>query len=556
MTPTLWDVGDELLRAAEGHLFGTEPGRVAPQLYEALARADDEREAARLAAALARVWAYGGHADRAIGPAAEAVRHAENVGDPALLADCLDALLAAQWGPDALDDRLRLAARLDEVAAQVLDPEVRLKAQMWMLQVATETLNIHELLRHLRALERLGEESPKARFFASSRRLMYNTMRGRFDTAPDLIRAAEDAATESGVADGWMVVAALRGYVALFTGDRATCAEVAQMAEDLAVSEGIAALHAEAATVWLGAGAPASAERLLRTFQGGRLRTLARDHDWLLTMQLVLDAALALGDDALVVEASELLAPYEGRAVVNAGAVMFHGVTDDTLSRAAARTGDAARAVRLRESARSTYIRIGATWWLDRLDTTVVPSLTEAFHLRPSPAAGEDVWLVGRQAAPIRALRGLTYVRRLVDSPGQSVAALDLVSDNAATVVQAPIEAIDAQAVSAYRARLLELDEEIVEASEGSDLGRLDRLQAERVALIDELSASVGLGGRRRTAGSSAERARVAVAKALNTALTKLDAVDGEMAAHLRTSIRTGHECVYDPRTPVEWVTT
>ena len=39
-------------------------------------------------------------------------------------------------------------------------------------------------------------------------------------------------------------------------------------------------------------------------------------------------------------KAARLLSPYEGRAAFNAGAVMFHGVTDDTLARAAALLGD------------------------------------------------------------------------------------------------------------------------------------------------------------------------------------------------------------------------
>lgn len=555
MTPTLTHVSDELLGEAEAHLFGTEPGRIAARLYEALSNADDEREAARLAAALARVWAYGGHADRAVGPATEALRHAQRVGDPALLADCLDAALAANWGPDALDDRLRLAGRLGETAAHVVDPEARLKAHLWMLQVATETLNVHEILRQLRALDRLSEDTPRARFFAASRRLMYDTLRGRFDTAAALIAATDQACEQSGLADGWMVVAALRGYTAYFTGDQETCAELAQIAEELAMSEGIATLHAEAATMWLGAGRTDRVADLLNTFRGGRLRSLVRDHDWLLTLQLVLEAALALGDEELVREAAELLTPYEGRAVVNAGAVMFHGVTDDPLWRAAARAGDSARALRLRDSARATYIRLGASWWLDRIEATPLPPMTTAFHLRPA-SDGNDVWFVGRQATPLRALRGLSYLQRLVRQPGRPIDAVDLTADGAETIVQTPIDTLDGQAIADYRRRLAELDDDIAEASEGSDLGRLDALHAERDALVDELSSAVGLGGRRRTTGSTAERARVAANKAINTALGKIAAIDHEMAEHLRASLRTGRECVYDPRSHVEWVTT
>lgn len=60
--------------------------------------------------------------------------------------------------------------------------------------------------------------------------------------------------------------------------------------------------------------------------------------------------------------AARLLTPYAGRAVFNAGAVMFHGTTDDTLARAALGHGDAEAAVRLRDRALATYERLGASW--------------------------------------------------------------------------------------------------------------------------------------------------------------------------------------------------
>ena len=117
----------------------------------------------------------------------EAVEHAERVDAPELLADCLDAALAAHWGPDELDVRRALAAQLDDVAAHVLDPDARLQAHLWGLQVACETLDLHGMHRQMRALELLGEESPRALFFAASRRLMLDLLRGRTDTSDQLI---------------------------------------------------------------------------------------------------------------------------------------------------------------------------------------------------------------------------------------------------------------------------------------------------------------------------------------------------------------------------------
>src|SRR6185437_4036014 len=119
-----------------------EPGRLPAQLYDVLARTTDDATRARLGAALARCWSYAGHAARAVRFADEAVDRAQQVGVPALLADCLDAALAAHWGPDELEVRRILAGQLDDAAAHVLDPDARLQAHLWGLQVACETLDV------------------------------------------------------------------------------------------------------------------------------------------------------------------------------------------------------------------------------------------------------------------------------------------------------------------------------------------------------------------------------------------------------------------------------
>lgn len=64
-----------------------------------------------------------------------------------------------------------------------------------------------------------------------------------------------------------------------------------------------------------------------------------------------------------------------------------------------------------------------------------------------------------------------------------------------------------------------------------------------------------GLGGRPRTTGSSAERARTTVRKAIAGALDAIHAADPVVARHLTTYVRTGLRCCYepDPDLPVEW---
>lgn len=415
-----------VLGAASVQVFGTEPGNLPPLLYDVLVRTTDDALRSRLAAALTRCWVYAGEAGRAAHFSQEAVERARTSGDPNLLANALDAALAAHWGPDDLEMRQALAGELDDVAAHVVEPEARLQAHLWGLQVACEVLDVQGMHRQVRALERLGEESPKARFFAASRRLMLDLLRGRTDSSAHLLAVAGAAAEESFIPDAWMVLAALDGYSAVQSGDVERVTSVACAAEAFAVEEGVTAVCAEAAYWFAAAGDVERAGALVRTFDGGVLQNLPRDVNWLLTLQCVLEAALAVGDANIIELAVTLLLPYAGRSVVNGGAVMFHGTTDDTLSRALTVQGCSSEAEELRARALAAYERIGARWWWKRLKESSPTGSSAAVvdgalslsgrRVRLHPSAG-GLWLVGTEGAPMAGLRGLEYVRELVCRP-------------------------------------------------------------------------------------------------------------------------------------------
>ncbi len=545
------------LDLAGTYVFGTEPGRIPSVLFEAYDASTADLDRALLGAALARCWAYAREHGRAVPFAVAAVTHAEAAGEPAVLADALDAALATHWGPDELEVRRELAHKLADVAAHLGDADARLKAHLWLLTVAAETLDVSELNRQVRALERLGEESRKALFFAASRRLMLDLMRGRTDTVAPLVALAEETADE--LPDGALVVTALVGYSAVQTGNvSAAVLAAGQAGEAIAEQEGIREVLAEVAWIYLGIDLPDDARRLASTFDERVLAGLPRDHNYLLVLQLLLDVALATGLDELVETITPMLLPYAGRAVVNAGAVMFHGVTDDTLSRACERLDDTERAAALREKALATYRRIGATWWRERLEAhapaTHDAESSSTMTLRPG-AAG--VWFVGRGAeeSAIPARRGLEHLHALLTRPGIEVPALQL-AGGAQTVEQAGLgELVDAEGLATYRRRLAEIDTELDDADARGDAARGSTLAAERDALLAEVSAATGLGGRPRTSGSGAERARVTVRKAIASALDAIHGADPVVAHHLVMHVRTGLRCCYepDPDAPVEW---
>lgn len=81
---------------------------------------------------------------------------------------------------------------------------------------------------------------------------------------------------------------------------------------------------------------------------------------------------------------------------------------------------------------------------------------------------------------------------------------------------------LDAQAKTAYRRRLTEVDEDIEEAETLGDGERAAQAQGERDFLVRELARAVGLGGRDRRAGSTSERARASVTRAVRQAITRI----------------------------------
>jgi hypothetical protein len=73
--------------------------------------------------------------------------------------------------------------------------------------------------------------------------------------------------------------------------------------------------------------------------------------------------------------------------------------------------------------------------------------------------------------------------------------------------------------------------------------------------ISEQLTATVGLGGRDRHAASDAQRARLAVTKRIKAALVKIRDANPDLAQHLGTAITTGYFCSYAPKadTPTSW---
>ncbi len=164
-----------------------------------------------------------------------------------------------------------------------------------------------------------------------------------------------------------------------------------------------------------------------------------------------------------------------------------------------------------------------------------------------------DTWsltFAGREVR-LRDLKGLRYLARLLAEPGREFHVLELVAletgapEHESAGDSGPL--LDARAKEAYRRRLIEIEEDIAEATALADLGRMAQARAEREFLARELSRAVGLGGRDRRAGSASERARASVTRAVRQALARIREHHAALADHLERVVRTGTHCAYLP---------
>jgi AAA ATPase domain len=182
-----------------------------------------------------------------------------------------------------------------------------------------------------------------------------------------------------------------------------------------------------------------------------------------------------------------------------------------------------------------------------------------------------EYWTIAFDGVEVRVrdALGIRVLAQLLWQPYQQLHAVELVASSVpGTTEQADLPAVadacavrrglgdagaplDARARSAYREHLEELRGELSEAEAHHDLGAMERLQREADFLTTELLAAT----RSRRAADHAERARLAVTKAVKSALHRLAAVHPRLAAHLQATVRRGYFCVYtpDPRTPIKW---
>ncbi len=504
----------------------------------------------RVLAAITRVLRHGsdtGSGPQLIATANRAVELAALSGDATALAGAKLALHDAEWVPGSAATRLPIAGEMLAAALRAGDAELVALAHQLRAAALLELgdpAGRDELLTYITLAEQLG--NARGRWGALTRRATYAAIAGRAVEAAEFAQEALELGTAIGEPDALGCFCTLRWSLVALGVDESTL--MMDAADPLWPMFPVL-------TAW-----PHAARGDLE-----RARDLLGDFSVLdVTMWTGLESLAAaavvfaaVGSEEQRRWAYEHLLPFADQHVVVGGCASYHATVEHHLGTLAAALGDRAAAEDHLRNAIAMQRRLGAAGWvrvtqraLDRLPEPEVLSDNE-FRLV------DGRWILGYagRTAMLPDAKGLHDLAAVLAAKGADVHVRDLLGPQAAPAIAGtgadPV--LDERAKAEYRARLATLAGQIGEAGELGHTARAGRLADERDALIRELAAASGFGGRDRRLGDEIERARKTVGARLRDSLTKIDRVHPLLAAHLRASVRMGTTCSYNPAMSMAW---
>jgi hypothetical protein len=505
----------------------------------------------------------------------------------------------AVWGPDTVTRGLPISSEALELSERRGDPELAMQVRLWRISL------LLELDDPVRADQEIAEFLASARRLAQPRMLVHDPLhralaaqrRGDFEAAE---RCTADAAARARDVAGSLapIMADEQTFFALrVLGRQAELEPLARRNADRLPA--LRRWRCGLALVLAELGREDEARRELEQLAAGDFDDIPRDALWLVSIALLAELCALLGDRPRARRLYELLVPYDGRNVVALGAA-YLGPVARYLGLLATVLGEDERALGHLETARAAAERMAAlpAIVLTGLDAAAVlarrngpgdaararalvdsvshdaarramaGAVARAAELRARlDAAGgarggegdgehaaleatlrreQDVWRLdyeGRSAV-LSDAKGLHHLAALLASPGTPIPAQQLAGGGGS---DGPVTVID---LEAQRRRAHELREELEEAREFNDPERIAQASDALASLASELSQTAA--GR----GPAAERARLNVTRAIRTAIGRIAEQEPDLGHLLRTTVRTGSSCLYepDPGVPLQWL--
>lgn len=534
---------------------------------------------------------------------ADALALAREAGDERALVQALAARCDAIAGPDHCATRARLAAEIVDVAIGLREPQLELLGRRLLLVAQLEVGDLAGVERVARAFAATSETQrrPLYSWYVPLWRAMRAALEGRAADARSLLDEAERLGAEGQSDNAVVLVSTLRWCLAAELGDTEVVGTLTAGAP-LEAFPGVWPMVARALTLAQVGKVDEARARLDAV--APRLPEAERDSEWLPMMAQVAEIISSVGPHPIAGYVYDVLLPYRSLFVVEGigaavrGSLERHlGIAAAALARSADSVGhfDAAVAANERlgagllvartlrdagvalndperlRAAREQYSALGAHRRVAEIDDLFglpQPAAAASLHQAATRFAREgEVWHVayaGREVR-LRDSKGLRDLAQLLAEPGRPVPAMFLLAagrSHRRPTLDDDLHAegdlgdvVDLAARQSYRRRLAELDEEIDDADQAGDPERSARTTAEKDALVAQLAAAYGLGGRPRRAGDPAEKARQTVTARIRDALGRIEAVHPELGQHLRQSVHTGRLCVYGPDPPVHWPT-
>lgn len=563
---------------------------------------DDEVAGARLKAELMRT-AYarvvgGGTGDESLDVLAQElirqlIANARSDGDHEQLGFGLWTMHDRLWGPGHADERRALTDELATIARRAGDVEMEQYANS-MGWVAALEAGSPAYLDRFNTFVRLAAQHPEPTLLtgADVDRSIIAALRGRFVESAGFLDRVTALVEESDQSMFRFMTHHVEWSLAALRGDFARQARLARQAD--AVHLPYAELSAGITAVLRGDAATAT-----RCLAVADARAEPPGPTYLpLLMRLRAQVAALTGDPELCRRSRDELTPHVGTWLVGMFGCDVGGPVSLWLAGldAAQRRWPAA-VDGYTEALRSAEL-LGARPWAieakvglaaalrewgsprdrERADTLAGEAAGEAAELgiRHRASAGAappvptvtpnefrragSVWtlsMAGRTVS-VPDAKGLRDLHVLLSAPGTEIPAVRLLAPAGGEEVVAASRlggdaVLDDTARAAYQHRLATLDELIDDATLSGDDRRAAQLDGERAALLTELRAAAGLGGRTRRLGDETERARKAVTARIRDTLRKLADSHPELAAHLREAVSTGTTCGYHPPRPTSW---